>query len=334
MSNWRGTNHSRMTRSMEWALSPAEFKIIAVLRRSIRDGQRRRISQREIARRARVSESTVSVAIRRLDGIYLQRRFIGRGRGGGYEIEMLPPPEMRHPRRRTPQNGSLSDPFLDPQELGIETRQTAPKDGSLSDPSILYDHDHEQQQQTAPPTKSDQLAPETIAALEQAGAHPSLIARIAANSPTCSPADVAAAIEAAEQKPNSHTPLGLALECLARAQRVIAPRPRRDSVDWGALNAEAARRAAGEIESDPDPDLLPADADEIDFAPNPLDIAIQILAKNEPNFAEGIFLRQCLASGDSPEHAAAALQARRAAIPRPEDRVVPTVRRRQGRNDD
>jgi hypothetical protein len=88
-------SYSRMTRSMEQSLSASEFKILAVLRRLIPDGRRRKLSNAIIARHACVSEGTVSIAIRAMDGVFLVRHALGDGRGGGFAIEMLPPPELR-----------------------------------------------------------------------------------------------------------------------------------------------------------------------------------------------------------------------------------------------
>jgi biotin operon repressor len=94
MSTWQGISHTRLTRSTE-SLPPAAYKVLGVLRRVIPDGQRRKMSQADIARRAKISRSTVAEAMRSLDGIYLARHYLGLGRGKGYEIEMLPLPELR-----------------------------------------------------------------------------------------------------------------------------------------------------------------------------------------------------------------------------------------------
>lgn len=336
MSKWKGISHGRMTRAMEQSLSPAEFKVLAVVRRIIPDGQRRMISQFEIARRARVSESTVSATMRKVDGIFTRRFLIGIGRGRGYEIEMIPPAEQLRMPLSSPRKGSLTDPSSETSVEGIETAQTASKEGSLTDPAIFYDHNHEQQQQAAAQTgaernagQADQLAPETIAALEKAGAHPKLIARIAANNPNCSPAQVAEALLAAEQKSNCHTLPGLALECLARAQRVVVPRARAESrsdmlapIDWAARN----RAAEGDMPDDAEDDLPPPR--------DPHAEAILLLGECPPSHAEQIFLAQRIFAGDSPEAAADALRTERSRRPRPEDRVVPTMRRRQGRSND
>lgn len=216
-------------------LSGAEHKVLAALRRKIPDGERRKLSNEEIWKESGVgSEGTVSVAVRRLADLgYIQRHFLGRGRGRGYEIEVVSPREQQLKTHfGTPEKGSLTDPLGRSFLSGDPTPQTPPKKGSLTDPSIFYIHDHEQQQQLGAdseipvrtPELTGQLAPETVAALEQAGAHVKLIQRVARANPTCTPGDVAAALAAASAKPNAHTPPGLALECLASNQPVIRPR--------------------------------------------------------------------------------------------------------------
>jgi hypothetical protein len=84
-----------MTRSMEQSLSASEFKILAVLRRLIPDGRRRKLSNETIARHARVSEGTVSTAIRAMDGVFLVRHALGDGAHSGFAIEIVLPPELR-----------------------------------------------------------------------------------------------------------------------------------------------------------------------------------------------------------------------------------------------
>lgn len=145
MNTWKGVSHARMTRSMS-ALRGGEYKVLAAVRRLIPDGERRKFSQADIAKRARVSEGTVSEAMKALDGAYLRRHFLGRGRGRGYEIEVLPPPEQQLPLPfEAPRKGSESDPYDRSFSSGIPTPQTPPNKGSDSDPSIFLDHAHEQQ---------------------------------------------------------------------------------------------------------------------------------------------------------------------------------------------
>lgn len=233
MSTWKGISHARMTRSMQ-GLRGGEYKVLAAVRRLIPDGQRRKLSQALIARKAAVSEGTVSAAMKQLDGLYLKRHYLGRGRGNGYEIEMLPPTEQQLALPlEAPAKGSNSDPSDRSFLSGVPEPQTPPQKGSDSDPSLFYDHAHEQQQRGGPESEvadsSDppQLAPETIAALKAANAHEKLIARVARDNPACTPADVAAELAAAELKAAtgySHTPPGLALEALARRQTVVPPR--------------------------------------------------------------------------------------------------------------
>jgi hypothetical protein len=290
MSEWKGVSHTRLTRSTE-SLPLAAYKVLGVLRRVIPDGQRRKMSQAEIARRAEISRSTVAGAMRSLDGIYLARYFLGQGRGNGYEIEMLPLPE-RCPTRPLSAPDKRPESDLCDRSLtdGITEPETAKNKCTESDLSTLLVHAHEQQQQTtgpdsaadSAPEPAAQLAPETIAALESAGAHPKLIARVAANNPACTPHQVAATVAAAQAKPNAHTPPGLALECLANRQQVIVPRPRPEpsepppagekwrggrvpydasKTDWAALNrAQDAKRPRAPAETS-EAELL-ADLDE------------------------------------------------------------------------
>jgi hypothetical protein len=216
------------------AMPGGAHKVLATLRRLIPDGARRKIPQDEIARKACVSEGTVSSAMRLLDGAYLVRHFIGRGRGNGYEIELLPPPEQRPLGvLGTPPKGSISDPCDRSFSSGVPTPQEAAQKGSEIDPSIFSLHAHEQQQQTAanpsgesePTGQADQLSPETIDALKAANADAKVIARVAANNPACTPDDVARALARAKEKPNSYLPPGLALHTLSYGQEIALPRP-------------------------------------------------------------------------------------------------------------
>ena len=253
MSTWRGVSHARMTRSMS-ALRGGEYKVLAAVRRLIPDGQKRKLSQAEIAERANVSEGTVSAAMRRLDGAYIRRHWIGKGRGAGYEIEVLPPPEQQVAEGLgTPAKGSISDPCNRYLSDSSPTPQTPPEKGSDSDPSLFMSHAHEQQQQTGmllPETDTGherQLSAETVTALRAANAHPKLIERVARHNPECTPADVARALAAAGEKPTSHTPPGLALEALARRQEVIPPRPPVESPPPREKQPRGRKTAPGEV---------------------------------------------------------------------------------------
>jgi hypothetical protein len=336
------------------------------MRRIIPDGQRRKISQAEIARKAEVSEGTVSSAMKILDGIFLVRHFVGKGRGNGYEIELLPPHEFR-PRMAlsTPTKGSKSDPCNRSFTEGITTPETPHEKGTKSDPSIFSLHAHEQQQQTGSPPDQEistpvqpdragpeppaELAPETVAALAEAGAHPKLIARVAAINPACTPADVAKALLDAEEKAAKdgrwHTPKGLGLDCLANNQQIVVPRSRpetpaepkrRKSLDPGALTPEkiaAYKGTPGLIVGD-EPELLEdAGADEptVEIEADLLDQAEE--ARREPppppsipfllqgavnmggqprNPAEQAFLIERFEAGDDARAAVGALHNRRA----------------------
>lgn len=258
MSVWKGISHARMTRSMH-ALRGGEYKVLAAIRRLIPDGERRKISQFDIATRAGVSEGTVSFAMKALDGPYIKRHYLGRGRGRGYEIEVLLPPEQRAVQPvSAPPKGSDSELSQRSFFSGITEPHTPPEKTSDYDPSLFLDHAHEQQQQPGgSSTQADkgdsgqaaQLSPETIAALTAAGAHVKLIQRVAAANPGCTPAAVSAALAAAASRPNAHTPPGLALECLASNQVVVPPRPRPEP------SAGAGQRQRGR-EAPPTPEEL------------------------------------------------------------------------------
>ena len=278
MSTWTGTSHARMTRSMR-SLPGGTYKVLATLRRLIPDGARRKVSHDMISRVAQVSEGTVVTAMRELDGAFIIRHSLGKGRGNGYEIEMLVPPEQRPV---TPRKGSISDPSQRSFFSGITMPQEAENKGSDIDPSIIYDQDHKQQQQRASQftqtctiNASDQGVPTlpeaTLTALAAAGAHPKLIRRIAEAKPTCTPEDVAAALASATAKPGVHTPPGLALECLAQNQLVVAPRavsaapegqPRRRRNDPDGRSTPEEWAALKAIYEQPEPDEAAPDADE------------------------------------------------------------------------
>jgi hypothetical protein len=244
-----------MTRSMQ-AMPGGAHKVLTTLRRLIPDGARRKIPQNEIAKKACVSEGTVSSAMRLLDGPYLIRHPLGRGRGRGYEIELLPPPEQRPPAAlSTPQKGSISDPCDRSFSSGVPTPQEAAQKGSEIEPSTFSLHAHEQQQQTATPPDATnepepaaQLAPETIAALKAANADAKVIARVAANFPACTPDDVAQALARAPQKPNSYLPPGLALHCLSYGQEIALPR---QTVSGGKQRAAVKAIDVSNYRSDP-----------------------------------------------------------------------------------
>jgi len=278
MSTWTGTSHARMTRSMR-SLPGGTYKVLATLRRLIPDGARRKVSHDMISRVAQVSESTVSAAMDKLDGAFIIRHYLGKGRGNGYEIEMLPPPEQRPVASR---KGSISDPSQRSFFSGITMPQEAENKGSDIDPSIIYDQDHKQQQQRASQftqsctiNASDQGVPTlpeaTLTALTAAGAHPKLIRRIAAAKPACTPEDVAAALADATAKPGVHTPPGLALECLAQNQLVVAPRavsaapegqPRRRRNDPDGRLTPEDLQALKAVYEQPEPDEALAAPDE------------------------------------------------------------------------
>jgi hypothetical protein len=272
-----------MTRSTQ-ALPGGAHKILTALRRIIPDGQRRKISQAEIARVAEVSEGTVSAAMPMLAGVFLVRHFVGKGRGNGYEYELLPPHELRPVQAvAAPTKGSNPDPCNRSLTDGITAPETPHEKGTNSDPFIFSSHAHEQQQQTgsppdqeiSTPVQPDQavpeppaaLAPETVAALTEAGAHPKLIARVATVNPGCTADQVAAALAAALCKPNAHTPPGLALECLANRQQVVVPRARPEPtearkkrpLDPGALTPEKIRAYIADGYGGDAPDDAPGD---------------------------------------------------------------------------
>jgi hypothetical protein len=95
MSTAKTARHARMTESMEQQLSIAEFKILAVLRRLIPDGKRRKLATATVASEAGFSKRRVLVAIRAMDGKFLVHHPSSNQRDGSVLIEMLLPPELR-----------------------------------------------------------------------------------------------------------------------------------------------------------------------------------------------------------------------------------------------
>jgi hypothetical protein len=318
MSTWKGISHARMTRSMS-GLSGAEYKVLGTVRRLIPDGMRRKISHEEIAEKAKVSEGTVSRALRKFDGIYLHRYFLGRGRGRGYEIEMLPPPEQRS---SMPQKGSPTDLSHDSLSLSVATPQTPPEKGSPTDLSILLDHAHEQHQQHAA-EKQTELDPETIAELRQANAHPKVIAKIAAITPTLTPAMVRENIAQGRLREidgSARDGIALTFGVLAVGQTVAPPKPRSElatperppaptrrrqqTAHPEPINPDAYRDKPGWSVGDDPPPELPPDAD---------DDNVFAVARRLAPAAEGqdlVVLCQRLLDGDSPDQALATMHAR------------------------
>src|SRR5690242_21348541 len=130
--DWRGTRHARLTRSMLTARMPQSARqTLAALRYLLRDQETRCISHAGIAKKARLSEGSVSPAMRILAGedpAYPTIKFIDRawvadnGRGrAGYAITMLPPSELRqaHPPQAQPLDCSMPSVaagFFDPEQ--------------------------------------------------------------------------------------------------------------------------------------------------------------------------------------------------------------------------
>jgi hypothetical protein len=258
-----------MTRSTE-GLPQSEYKILAVLRRIIPDGETRQISQADIARRARVSEGTVSPAMRALEARgYLERerptKFV---RGSGYAITIVPLPEVRGraiPRHGMHQKGSESDPTPEVQVCGFGTPQTGEFQGSNSDPSNNHDHVLHEQQQHTPPTSEKSFAEK----LTEQGAHPRVIERILAHPQNQNVAAFLSDLAAASERRGVEDPLALTLEVWAAGQRVRKPRGRRvpeQPAPKAQIDPARYRAAPGfgvgddepaEPEPEPEPEPLP-----------------------------------------------------------------------------
>lgn len=212
----RTYSHSRMTRSMEYLPLPAKA-ILMHLRRVIPDNETRVISQVEIARRANVGESTVSKYMPLLvsDG-WVNRTAPGRGgRGNGYAITVLPPPELRPASFFEPLKGSRgaddADPFLpdpDAENAGLK--------GSRGDPTYHIDHDQNQQQQQSG-FDSDLLQ-------EFAGDDPQVVQEVLAKNPDLTVAEFAGQLAIATERPDVRCPRGLVFDCLRKGQRVTPAR--------------------------------------------------------------------------------------------------------------
>jgi hypothetical protein len=170
--DWRGTRHARIPRSILAARIPKSAKeCLVALRYLIPDGETKRISHDTIARRAGLSEGSVSPAMKILAGEhpnYPHIRFVTRdwqqdGHGQpGFAITMLPPPELRKTASVAPipgvadpgagasfcaHEGSESDPVDHEANVGSADQHAEDSLGSDSDPSNLqHAWNHEQQQ--------------------------------------------------------------------------------------------------------------------------------------------------------------------------------------------
>jgi hypothetical protein len=143
--DWRGISHARMPRST-FQVGPSAFKLLATIRRIMRDGETRHdLSNADWARHSGLAESTVVGAMRELHEVGLiARERQGQGRGRGYATTLLPPPEIVAARPAfppVPQKGSESDPSPDRAESPRGAPETPTKEGSDSDPSLHLVHD-------------------------------------------------------------------------------------------------------------------------------------------------------------------------------------------------
>jgi hypothetical protein len=176
--DYSGKRHARITTSMR-KLPKTMRLVLLELRWRIPDGETKHVSNATLASATGLSEASVSVYVRLLAGETVavkgeqrqppQHRFIARQRrtdSPGYEITMLPPPELRPRVTPTPAPqvvqmefeiapvavepnvcaGSLDDPSSHAADLGIRTPETAAEKGSLDDPSILHESMPTQQQ--------------------------------------------------------------------------------------------------------------------------------------------------------------------------------------------
>lgn len=196
-ADYAGKRHARLTASMR-KLTKAQRLVLFELRYRIRDNETQHISQAALHRATGLSEATISIAMRQLAGetvtvkgdtlpppghIFITRTWVedkGDGRPG-YQITMLPPPELRTraapaPRTATPESctlmpeqlsflGSLDDPTTLNPIQGIQMPETGAEMGSPADPSLLiYTYTDQQQQprSAAQQLRSDQERPHEI----------------------------------------------------------------------------------------------------------------------------------------------------------------------------
>lgn len=192
--DYRGHRHGRMTRSMVRGLSKIQRLVLLELRYRLRDGETKHISQYDLSKATRLSEASVSTAMRQLAGqsvtikgvvhepparAFIRRERVddtGNGRPG-YLITMLPPPEQRTTAAPPPEAtpcpreseglqltlwdlaGSSSDrEDVTPEALteGITPPDQEVTQGSPDDPSIfLYTHtDQEEGSRSTPIEKT------------------------------------------------------------------------------------------------------------------------------------------------------------------------------------
>src|SRR5262245_60494886 len=186
LATYKRTRHARMTRSLlrvAQALpghdnGPGADVVLKALRYMLKDGETRQLSQADIADVAGCSEGTVAKYMPRLAQAGLIERTppAKAGRGNGYTITMLPPPELRV---ELPRKGSFDDPSTRSLNEGTPLPQTAPQEGSSDDPSNDLVHDHEQQQHGPPPELSEGLEDPPIKELLEAipDVHPKVVER-------------------------------------------------------------------------------------------------------------------------------------------------------------
>lgn len=258
--------HARLTRSMK-NLAPAVLCILTELRYRLADGERRAISNAELAVATGYSEGYISAALRWLAGEAIfpyypamatepAVPFIERTRGARGQpslITMLPPPELRTPEP-SPELSTLStkdqqdDLILQqkdhPADPLPKTRfDQEPSDDSRirkdhpADPSIFLVTCTQQQQSdhthmSASPEEADAPPPAATIAALLANDDPTVVGEILRANPRLTVDEFHDQVAAAEQRSHLHTPRGAVLAVLRLGKRIrpgrTAPPPPRE----------------------------------------------------------------------------------------------------------
>lgn len=137
---WAGVRHARVTRSaFSKALSIKARYVYMVLCYLLEyDRPTCDLSQSEIARVAELSEGTVSPAMNELAQAGRIRRVPLPG--GGYELTLLTPPELRQADTAPAQRDQMSDPEPERPSSPPPPPEPPIMRDQASDPAIFYDH--------------------------------------------------------------------------------------------------------------------------------------------------------------------------------------------------
>ena len=250
-----GVRHFRGTPST-FALALGPFKVCMAIRYLLADGEAGELTQAEIARLARVSQSTVNAAVNGWlddDGKPLDDAPIIVERVARSDIRGL---RWRFTPRVLPEvlandgawHGSATDQAPPAPPAPTSTPQNARADRSAADQH--EDHDQYDQQQHDPAPKAPGLSANQALLYNALRAHPTIghktAMRLIARHPTRTPDEFAADLAAAQKRPNVPSPLGLVLHCWLAGEALYAPRmsPPAQELTDGTADASQPRPAA------------------------------------------------------------------------------------------